>query len=101
MLCKVIVIVSYLPGGSISYSVVLHTRNINEDLRGRILHGDCLQDSCTIVGDGDAHIRRITDGLKNFIHSLRPESRFNHISNGNSTNKRRHSCTFTLFVLNE
>lgn len=40
-------------GGAVAYFIVLHFRNVDEDLGCRVVELDGFEDGCAVIGDSD------------------------------------------------
>ena len=69
--------------------LVLGHGDIDEDLGGRVVDIDGLEDGGTIIGDGDLLARLlVTHRLKNLVHTLRSKSSLDQVTDCDSANER-------------
>ena len=78
----------------ISDLIVLHLRDIHEDLRGGIVELNRLQNRRAVVRDVDVSRRH---GLENFVHALGSEGRFDEIAKRECADERREAGVLRLF----
>jgi len=75
-------------GGTISDLLVLSLGDVDQNFGGRVINPDGLEDSGTIVGDGDLLASvLVSHGLENLIHTLGSEGSLDEVSNGNGSNE--------------
>ena len=65
--------------------LVLHARDVYQDLRGRVVDVDRPQDRRAVVGDGDA--ASAADGLEDLVHPFRAQGRFHEVGDGHGADE--------------
>lgn len=66
--------------------VVLDLGDVDEDLGGRVVEGDALEDGGAVVGDGDLAGRGRVEDL---VHALGAEGRLDEVAEGEGADKGR------------
>lgn len=73
-------------GRTVSNLIILNLGDVDQDLGGRVVECDTLEDGGTVVGDGD-----LSGGsrVKDLVHALRTQGRLDEVTKRESSNERR------------